>query len=118
MGARGHVFEKAFGGPCVVEPCGPGELKEPDGVAVNEATGHVYVVDKKQFVSPALAAAPEAPETKTANEVTATTAMLHGVLNPKAVGEPGFYEFVYRVSTSKECEGDGRSPQKNRHGAG
>jgi DNA-binding beta-propeller fold protein YncE len=44
-GARGHVFEKEFGGPCAAEPC-EGKLKEPDGVAVNEATGDVYVVDK------------------------------------------------------------------------
>jgi DNA-binding beta-propeller fold protein YncE len=39
---RGHVFEKSFGekGP------GAGQLNEPEGVAVNEATGDVYVVDK------------------------------------------------------------------------
>jgi hypothetical protein len=93
--ARGHEFEKAFGGPCLAEPCGPGELKEPDGVGVNEATGDVYVVDKKQFVR-ALAVALEAPETKTANEVRATTAVLDGVLNPKVMGEPGTYEFLYK----------------------
>ena len=93
--ARGHEFEKAFGGPCLAEPCGPGELKEPDGVAVNEATGDVYVVDKKQFVR-ALAVALEAPETKTANEVRASTAVLHGVLNPKVMGEAGTYELLYK----------------------
>jgi DNA-binding beta-propeller fold protein YncE len=43
--ARGHEFARAFSGPCVVEPC-EGLLKEPSGVAVSEAGGDVYVVDK------------------------------------------------------------------------
>ena len=52
LAARGHVFSKAFGGPCTGPggTCEPGQfkepLKEPSGVAVNEATGNVYVVDK------------------------------------------------------------------------
>ncbi len=44
-----HVFGSSFGsGPCVVkalEPC-EGRFDEPAGVAVNDATGDVYVVDK------------------------------------------------------------------------
>jgi DNA-binding beta-propeller fold protein YncE len=44
--ARGHQFTTTFGTPCAAAPCGNGELKEPSGVAVNEATGNVYVVDK------------------------------------------------------------------------
>jgi hypothetical protein len=48
---------------------------------------------------------PEAPETiSPANPLTATTATLHGVLNPKAAGNPGTYEFLYKVSAT-ECEG-------------
>jgi DNA-binding beta-propeller fold protein YncE len=39
---RGHVFEKSFG----AKGSNPGQLEEPSGVAVNEATGDVYVVDK------------------------------------------------------------------------
>jgi DNA-binding beta-propeller fold protein YncE len=39
---RGHVFAKTFAGPGT----GAGQLSEPEGVAVNEATGDVYVVDK------------------------------------------------------------------------
>lgn len=39
---RGHVFSGTFGSPGT----GPGQLKEPDGVAVNEETGMVYVADK------------------------------------------------------------------------
>jgi DNA-binding beta-propeller fold protein YncE len=40
--ARNHVFEHAFGEP----GSGPGQLTEPGGVAINEASGVVYVVDK------------------------------------------------------------------------
>jgi DNA-binding beta-propeller fold protein YncE len=45
LAARGHQFERAFSGPCAVEPC-EGTLKEPAGVAINEETGDVYVVDR------------------------------------------------------------------------
>jgi DNA-binding beta-propeller fold protein YncE len=40
LAARPHEFKEAFA------PTGEHALKEPDGVAVNEATGDVYVVDK------------------------------------------------------------------------
>jgi len=40
LAARGHVFVGSFGS------LGPGQLGEPVDVAVNEATGDVYVVDK------------------------------------------------------------------------
>jgi hypothetical protein len=46
LAARGHVFDHTIGEPCTAEPCGPGELKEPTAVAVNEASGDVYVVDQ------------------------------------------------------------------------
>jgi hypothetical protein len=48
LAARGHVFSTSFAGPCIGPggTCEPGQLKEPAGVAVNEATGDVYVVDK------------------------------------------------------------------------
>lgn len=39
---RGHVFMGSFGSP----GSGPGQLEEPSGVAVNEADGVAYVVDK------------------------------------------------------------------------
>jgi DNA-binding beta-propeller fold protein YncE len=44
--ARPHEFTTSFGEPCTLAPCGPGELKEPSGVAVNEATHQVYVIDQ------------------------------------------------------------------------
>ena len=46
LAVRGHEFEKSFGEPCSTTPCGAGQLNDPSGVAVNEATGDVYVVDK------------------------------------------------------------------------
>jgi len=42
LAARGHVFSLSFGS----QGAGEGQLSEPDGVAVNESTGDVYVVDK------------------------------------------------------------------------
>jgi hypothetical protein len=55
---------------------------------------------------------PETPETKPATEATATSWNLHGVLNPKAPGDPGTYQFRYRAAAS-ECEGEGeaRAPE-------
>ncbi len=56
------------------------------------------------FVAPALAAAPETPETVSpAKSVTATTATLEGVLNPGASGAPGSYQFSYVPSEADEC---------------
>ncbi len=46
LAARAHVPGGTFGEPCTSEPCGNGKLNEPEGVAVNEATGDVYVADK------------------------------------------------------------------------
>ncbi len=44
--ARGHVFTGTIGEPCPSEPCAGAHLKEPVAVAVNEATGYIYVLDK------------------------------------------------------------------------
>jgi hypothetical protein len=48
LATRGDVFSKPFGsGPCTVTPLEPceGKFDEPSGVAVNNATGDVYVID-------------------------------------------------------------------------
>lgn len=63
----------------------------------------------------ALAAAPEEPLTLSpAQSVTATSAVLEGVLNPQATvaGEGGSYAFLYRPSgaTPAECAGGEVSP--------
>jgi hypothetical protein len=51
---------------------------------------------------------PETPEKAKASGETATTAELHGVLNPTVSheSEPGTYEFLYRQSAT-ECTGEG-----------
>jgi hypothetical protein len=48
LAARGHEFKESFAEPCpaLEVPCGPGKLKEPSAVAVNEASGDVYVLDQ------------------------------------------------------------------------
>ena len=49
LAARGHVLSPTtIGAPCPEGevPCAPGKLKEPSAVAVNEASGEVYVLDQ------------------------------------------------------------------------
>ena len=46
VAARSHVLKGVIGEPCSTEPCGTGQLNQPGAVAVNEATGDVYVVDQ------------------------------------------------------------------------
>jgi sugar lactone lactonase YvrE len=51
--ARGHVFERQFGS----KGTEPGQFEGPAGLAVNEATGNIYVVDRGnnrvEFFNPA-----------------------------------------------------------------
>ncbi len=47
---------------------------------------------------------PETPVTSAVTDVGATSATLHGVLNPGGEGEPGGYEFLYAASAG-ECQG-------------
>jgi hypothetical protein len=61
--------------------------------------------------TPALAAAPEAPEVTVETPVPATTAIVHGVLNPNAAGEPGTYEFIYKASKAGVCTGGSHAPE-------
>jgi hypothetical protein len=58
---------------------------------------------------PALAAAPEAPEVSVEASVQATTATVHGVLNPHAAGEAGSYEFLYKEGNAG-CVGGSKAP--------
>jgi hypothetical protein len=51
---------------------------------------------------------PEAPLTEPATEATATTAVLHGVLNPIAKAKTGWY---FDYSTEMSCESGLRTPQ-------
>ncbi len=61
--------------------------------------------------APAFAAAPEAPETIAATGVTATTAALHGVLNPKALA-PAVASWYFAYSTEAMCAGASTTPQE------
>jgi hypothetical protein len=54
----------------------------------------LWVIVLGVLALPAFAAAPEAPETKAASGVTASTATLHGVLNPNVEAPAGWY-FAY-----------------------
>ncbi len=62
-------------------------------------------------VAPAFAVAPEAPEVLVEQPVPATTATLHGVLSPGKAGEEGTYVFLYKASTTGECEGGSQAPE-------
>ncbi len=53
---------------------------------------------------------PETPDAAAPAPLTATTATLHGVLNPAANGEAGSYEFAYSQSES-ECTGGKTAPE-------
>jgi hypothetical protein len=47
LASRGHQYTTSFGARCLAEPgCTGEELFKPNGVAINEATGDVYVVDE------------------------------------------------------------------------
>jgi hypothetical protein len=65
------------------------------------------VVCSLAFVSVAFAAPPQAPETDSPTEVTETTAMLHGLLNPLGSEKDGWY-FAYNIGSS--CTGGATTP--------
>jgi DNA-binding beta-propeller fold protein YncE len=44
--ARGHELTSTIGEACLSVPCGPGKLKAPSALAVNEASGDIYVLDE------------------------------------------------------------------------
>jgi hypothetical protein len=60
-------------------------------------------------VSPAFAAAPEAPVTEPATAVTATTATLNGELNPNASGTAGY---LFDYNTNGTCSEGPATPQE------
>ncbi len=59
---------------------------------------------------------PETPESLEAKPVDSTTATLIGTLNPKAVGDPGSFEFLYKQSPS-ECTGGSSTGEQESFGA-
>jgi hypothetical protein len=75
-------------------------------ILAKNGTGELEAGKEEQFTT---ALPPEAPRAEPASVITATTAMLNGVLNPEHAGEAGSYEFLYKASES-ECEGAGATP--------
>ena len=67
--------------------------------ATGEATGA-----QQEFVT----GTPEPPETQGVTGLSATSAVLHGMLNPHHEGAHGSYEFLYAESAT-ECEGGGQA---------
>jgi hypothetical protein len=64
---------------------------------------------------PAWAGAPELPELYVEAhvpnpETPASEAVLHGILNPNAEGVAGTYQFLYKASSTGECEGGSVAP--------
>ena len=65
---------------------------------------------------PALAAAPETPEVSVQSPISATSAIVRGLLNPHREGVPGTfelgrYEFLYSKTPNKTgCKGEGVAP--------
>ena len=76
-------------------------------LARNGIKGETTVGPAEQFTTAAPPIPVEAPEKAPATGVTATTATLHGVLNPhgKRESEPGAAEFRFRESAT-ECQGE------------
>jgi phosphodiesterase/alkaline phosphatase D-like protein len=60
---------------------------------------------------------PEVPETREAKSITATSAILHGELDPLRAGEAGKYEFAYQQTESRECAGGSVAPEGSASGA-
>jgi len=76
-------------------------------VVVKNATGEVKgtgIAAEEEFTTKIH---PETPIDLKVEAVTASTARLSGVLNPKAAGNPGSYEFLYKdVANGAGCEGE------------
>jgi DNA-binding beta-propeller fold protein YncE len=109
-------IEESSGGGCnfIFEDCEATDSLQVgfvgSGIAAT-AGGEVFLSNAGEsmvyrYSSLVTAVQPEEPRTEGATEVKTESAMLHGVVNPGAEGESGFYDFVYRQSAT-ECEGEG-----------
>jgi hypothetical protein len=89
---------------------GKGHLSSGAGIAVNFATGAVYVADSvgEDVAVFAEGPTPEEPKTEPASEVGSTTATLHGQLNPK--GAAGALEYQFDYNKGSACAGGQSAP--------
>lgn len=100
--------------PVPVETFGARHPVSGTGIAVDSATGAVYVSDTANDVVDifTLGETPqEAPKTAPASEVLATTATLHGELNPG--GGSGALEYRFDYNRGSSCTGGQSAPVPN-----
>jgi DNA-binding beta-propeller fold protein YncE len=108
LAARGHVRSSLgpFGGPCTGSggSCEPGQIKEPFGVAVSEATGNVYVVDRGAN-RVAIFSGQGAPEGELVGpNATGTATLTEGSVEMEVVTATGAF------TVGEEVTGEGISP--------
>jgi hypothetical protein len=105
-----HIFVAALRDPLPVKGSGLSRIS-PRALLVSV---FATVLGALAFMSaPALASAPETPETlkPELETISETSATLRGVLSPKSPGELGStYEFIYKASETKQCNGAGATP--------
>jgi NHL repeat-containing protein len=96
-----------------LERFGAGALFDGSGMAVDSASGDVYVAEpanNRVFVFQRSATPqepPPAPATDPASEVTGTSAVLNGELNPGGVAGGVGYYFSYNIGAGSSCTGPG-----------
>lgn len=111
MGQEGKVSRYTSEGT-LLEVLGEGHLQDAMGVAVNSATGNVYVADGQAFDVDVFSLEPPARPTlegvETVSDVAAESATLEGQINPRGVSSE--YRFEYgrcATSAASSCASSG-----------
>jgi hypothetical protein len=99
-------FGEPFGAPVLISR--PNILVEGVGIAVSPANHEAYVADAgtNHIVVMAHGPSPQAPETSSATEVKAKSAILHGALKPPAPK----LEYYFEYNTGGSCTGGSTTP--------
>ena len=101
LAARGHAFQTAFGS----EGVGNGQFRDPVGVAVNEATGEVYVVDQGEEI------VLKEVEKQNKEKYTVEEPVYHGRVERFALNTAtGKYEYTGQFPTNGGRPGEQRLP--------
>jgi DNA-binding beta-propeller fold protein YncE len=106
----GPLVEPFENEPKSVESFGTDGVSGGDGLAVDDDTGTVYVVNgaSNDVAIYALLETPEAPRTSAATSISATSATLHGELNPG--GTSGALEYQFEYNAGNSCAGGQATP--------
>jgi hypothetical protein len=102
----GSLVEELNAAGSLVEAFGELHPVSGAGVAVGASAGPVYVVDRAAGMVDVFTSGEgpeEAPKSEPAGEVTATTAVFHGELNPG--GKSGKLEYQFDFNTGGSCTG-------------